>query len=531
MKDIHIYIKKDHSVDFEDDYAGLNKENLQGNIIFDFAEFVPGTARVEIIIDNEKGYIELEQVGQTYTLPIKSSLLSGKDIVMQLVITQEAINEEIPVWKSESFLLKVGYSINAEEPIPEQYPSWIEIISSLIASTNSAIDKAGNLDIEATQTSTGATITITNQDNEQTSVEIKNGKDGKDATTNYNELDNLPSINSVVLKGNKTTSDLGIDIPTVNDATLTIQRNGSTLGTFSANASSNKTINVSVPTKTSDLSNDSGYTTNVGTITGITMNGTSKGTSGVVNLGTVITDISGKQDTLVSGTNIKTINNTSLLGSGNIDIQGGGGSATDVQINGTSITSQGVANILTKTAYNSSTNKIATESDIPSLTDYVKNTDYATSFKGGVLKIGNNLSTLNGQVQATTRTYAQYQSDDNQTFVGKGTLENVITGKGLVSNTNYATDSVAGVVKGNTSGFLVSNSGTPSVNTYTYEQYGSLPIYQFIGKGTLENVITGKGLIDSSKVKTTTSSTAGDIYDCTYINSMLGNIETLLSEV
>lgn len=32
-----------------------------------------------------------------------------------------------------------------------------------------------------------------------------------------------------------------------------------------------------------------------------------------------------KQDTLVSGTNIKTINNTSILGSGNIDIQGGGG--------------------------------------------------------------------------------------------------------------------------------------------------------------------------------------------------------------
>ena len=34
--------------------------------------------------------------------------------------------------------------------------------------------------------------------------------------------------------------------------------------------------------------------------------------------------VDGKQDTLVSGTNIKTINGTSLLGSGNIDIQGGG---------------------------------------------------------------------------------------------------------------------------------------------------------------------------------------------------------------
>ena len=65
---------------------------------------------------------------------------------------------------------------------------------------------------------------------------------------------------------------------------------------------------------------------NDGTITGITMNGVSKGTSGVVDLGTVITehqDISGKQDTLVSGTNIKTINNESILGEGNITIGGG----------------------------------------------------------------------------------------------------------------------------------------------------------------------------------------------------------------
>lgn len=37
----------------------------------------------------------------------------------------------------------------------------------------------------------------------------------------------------------------------------------------------------------------------------------------------VETALSGKQDTLVSGTNIKTINNESILGSGNIDIQGG----------------------------------------------------------------------------------------------------------------------------------------------------------------------------------------------------------------
>ena len=41
-------------------------------------------------------------------------------------------------------------------------------------------------------------------------------------------------------------------------------------------------------------------------------------------------DVSGKQDTLVSGVNIKTINDQSILGSGNIVIQGGGGSSDAV---------------------------------------------------------------------------------------------------------------------------------------------------------------------------------------------------------
>lgn len=41
-----------------------------------------------------------------------------------------------------------------------------------------------------------------------------------------------------------------------------------------------------------------------------------------------IPDISGKQDKLVSGTNIKTINGTSILGSGDITISEGGGSSS-----------------------------------------------------------------------------------------------------------------------------------------------------------------------------------------------------------
>lgn len=67
-----------------------------------------------------------------------------------------------------------------------------------------------------------------------------------------------------------------------------------------------------------------GATANVGTITGITMNGTSKGTSGVVNLGTVITahqDISGK----VSGPNSATNNAVAIFdGTGGKTIKNSG---------------------------------------------------------------------------------------------------------------------------------------------------------------------------------------------------------------
>lgn len=49
---------------------------------------------------------------------------------------------------------------------------------------------------------------------------------------------------------------------------LTIQKNGTSLGTYTPNSAA-KTINVTVPTKLSELSNDSGYTKNTGTVTSV----------------------------------------------------------------------------------------------------------------------------------------------------------------------------------------------------------------------------------------------------------------------
>lgn len=107
-----------------------------------------------------------------------------------------------------------------------------------------------------------------------------------------------------------------------------------------------------IPTNTSDLTNDSGYITGINssdviTALGYTPYNSTNPNGYTSNVGTVTS-----------------VNNTQPDANGNVTIQAGG--ATDVQINGTSITSGGVANIVTNTAYNASSNKIATMSDLPS---------------------------------------------------------------------------------------------------------------------------------------------------------------------
>lgn len=83
----------------------------------------------------------------------------------------------------------------------------------------------------------------------------------------------------------------------------------------------------------------------------------------------------------------------------------------------------------------------ALETQKVDLTNYVTNTDYATGQKGGVIKCFNSdgLTTNNGTLITTTKTYAQYNSGGNWMFVGKGTLENVITGKNLETGNNKVT--------------------------------------------------------------------------------------------
>lgn len=82
-------------------------------------------------------------------------------------------------------------------------------------------------------------------------------------TTNISDLDDTKadksSLATVATSGKYSDLTGTPTIPTVNNATLTIKRNGTAVDTFTANASVDKSINIAVPTKTSELTNNSNY--------------------------------------------------------------------------------------------------------------------------------------------------------------------------------------------------------------------------------------------------------------------------------
>lgn len=124
-----------------------------------------------------------------------------------------------------------------------------------------------------------------------------------------------------------------------------------------------------IPTKTSQLTNDSSFVNDY--------------------------QLSGKQDKLTSGTNIKTINNQSILGSGNIDIQGGGSeSVAWGDITG----KPDFKAVATSGSYDDLTNKPA----IPTKTSNLTNdsgfvNDYQLSGKQDKLVSGTNIKTINNE--------------------------------------------------------------------------------------------------------------------------------------
>lgn len=179
---------------------------------------------------------------------------------------------------------------------------------------------------------------------------------------------------------------------------------------------------------------------------------TPDGTTYNIKDSTARSELTTKQDALVSGSNIKTINNQSLLGSGNIDIQGGSGSVNDVQMNGASVVTSGTAYITDNSGNMSIDGSLTTGSRITIPNNsrlYSKTTSSAEQMLIGI----DNTNLIHIGASATSSNVAIGMYGSNVTLSKAGNLS--IDGNITVNNH----DSAIGTIE------LGTNNRTTSVGT------------------------------------------------------------------
>ena len=142
------------------------------------------------------------------------------------------------------------------------YHNWQELDNLLGGGT----PKDGTLTIQKNGDTVG-TFSANQATDETVNIEVPtktsdlNNDSGFITGVSWNDVSDKPSFATVATSGSYTDLSNKPTIPTVNDATLTIQKNGTTVDTFTANSSSDKTVNISVPTNTNELTNGAGFIT------------------------------------------------------------------------------------------------------------------------------------------------------------------------------------------------------------------------------------------------------------------------------
>ena len=155
--------------------------------------------------------------------------------------------------------------------------------------------------------------------------------------------------------------------------------------------------------------------------------------------------------------------------------------------------------------------------EIPDLSEYVKNTDYISSNKAGILAdssyYGLRAITDKGVVGGISRALDKYNTDSPYYFISKGTLENIkyeYIKQGITTNTETWTDdemqsardligavgkgdkaglNILGLVMGsNTYCSQVNSSGTLLCRQLSLAEYEKATDASFMAKGTLENI-------------------------------------------
>ena len=402
-----------------------------------------------------------QKENESYYLPILSSLLSETTtIIMQVRITEGTDNESIPVWKSNKFYLKVEEAINAEIPIPEEYAEWIDI-------ANAKLNEIDNIDIDVNKVGNTATVSITKKDGTEKNVPIYDGLKGdkgdKGDTGDKGEKGDKGDTGEQGPQGIQ--GEQGLQGPQGERGIQGLK------GDTGADAKINGVNTLSIEAGTNITLDQEGNT--------LTINSTGGGGGGTSDYADL--------------TNKPKINNVELNGnktSSDLGLQPAGNYALENEI-------PDVSNFITNTVDN--------------LVNYYKKSETFT--KQEVNNLISAITTMDIQVVqtlpvqdiSTTTIYLvpkttteQNDAYDEYIYVSNawehiGSTEVDLTN--YVTNTDYATAATGGVIRINTSyGSDVTTVGTLKGVVKTFSNYGTSSDVALICKGTLENVLIGKGL-------------------------------------
>ena len=197
------------------------------------------------------------------------------------------------------------------------------------------------------------------------------------------------------------------DITSANNSTITIKKNGTSVGSFTTNSASNDEVDISVPTKVSDLTNDSGFISAHPTVT-TTTDTTSNASPAHGGSFDVVDGVTRDSFGHVTKVNVKTItlpadNNTDTLVNQNV-------SSTD----------NTYPILLTPTA-NASSNQGAKAAIFASGVKVNPNTNTvsATAFTGNLTgDVTGNVSGSSGSCTGNAETATQFSSDAAVTLTG-----------------------------------------------------------------------------------------------------------------
>ena len=423
----------------EDRFLGVKGENKYETLKFTFEDnFLNGEGILEVQKPNsQKEYIILEKEGDCYLLEVKNSLLNFEgEIIMQLVIRMT----DNRVFKSVEFSMQVLKAIEATTEIPDEYETWDSTLATKILEIDSKLEEVTSLEEDLNSKVENGYFKGEKGD---TGEPGQDGTDGKSAYQIWldegnvgTEQDFLDSLKGADGQDGQNGRD-GINGTNGQDGYTPIK------GTdYWTNQDKAEIVQSSVTQVEADIQptlTSIENTADTANSTANTAKSIAEGANQALSYGNYQTMITAFN---ALANNVYNVGQNVMI----ITLE-----VPDLWISSIESTSQ----TYTYTTDEAFTTALATngyvqvgyyklsalETQKVDLTDYVTNTDYATSNKGGVFKTQSNygVDINNGFLRGLEKTYANYSSADNTMFVSKGTLENVITGKNLETGNNKVT--------------------------------------------------------------------------------------------